>query len=153
MALSEYQQRLRDRFLDAPVVSAPPPWRPVGRGTPVGGLQGIGFAVHPESGHDMVMVMSLDGRGLFDAVTGEKIVRDRHPDPDTATPDASPDLACPGLGPVTGTRVRIAGLFGGGLHRTTPDGWCIDVVAPEWPNERVLLSADGGACKGQHGGS
>ncbi|MFF0862160.1 hypothetical protein ACFYUV_10445 [Nonomuraea sp. NPDC003560] len=71
------------------------------------------------------------------------ISRDRDPDPDNSTPDASPDLTCPGLGPVAGSRVRIAGLFGGGLHSTTPDGWCLDVVSPEWPNARVLLSAGG----------
>lgn len=154
VVLSDYQQRLRDRFLATPVVPAPPPWRPVLDGTtPIGGLQGIGFAVHPEDGRDLVMVTSMDGHGLFDAVTGEKIARDRDPDTDTASPDGTPDLACPGLGPVAGTRVRIAGLFGGGLHATTPDGWCIDVVAPEWPNERVLLSTDGGAFKGEHGGS
>ena len=75
------------------------------------------------------------------------------PGPDTETPAASPDLACPGLGPVTGTRVRIAGLFGGGLHTATSDGWCLDVAAPEWPHHRVLLSADGGAFKGQPGQS
>ena len=51
MVLSDYQQRLRDRFLAAPVVPAPPPWRPVlDNRTPIGGLQGIGFAVHPEDG-------------------------------------------------------------------------------------------------------
>lgn len=152
--LSDYQQQLRGRFLAAPVAPAPPPWRPVlDSRMPVGGLQGIGFAVHPENGHDLVMVVSTDGHGLFDAATGEKIARDRDPDPDTATPDTSPDLACPGLGPVTGTRVRIAGLFGGGLHAGTSDGWCLDVVAPEWPHHRVLLSADGGVFKGQPGES
>ncbi len=154
VALSDYQQRLRGRFLAAPVMPAPSPWRPVlDRRTPIGGLRGIGFAVHPTSGHDLVMVTSMDGHGLFDAVTGEKIARNRHPDPDTATPDTSPGLTCAGLGPITGTRVQIAGLFGGGLHSTTPDGWCIDVVAPEWPNERVLLSADGGSYRGKPGES
>lgn len=63
---------------------------------------------------------------------------------DGAAPGAFPDLACPGLGPVVGTQVRIAGLWGGGLHATTPDGWSLDVVVLEWPNERVLLSANGG---------
>lgn len=116
--LSDYQRQLRDRFLAAPVAPAPLPWRPVlDRRTPVGGLQGIGFAVHPENSHDLVMVVSIDGHGLFDAVTGEKIARERDPDPDTETPDASPDLACPGLGPVAGTQIRIAGLWGGGSSR------------------------------------
>ncbi|MDP9842728.1 hypothetical protein [Streptosporangium lutulentum] len=142
--ISDYQHRLRQHLLAAPVLQAPAPWQPVlDNRTPIGGLLGIGFAVHPESGRDLVMVVSNDGHGLFDAVTGEKITRDRDPDPDADTPDASPDLTCPGLGPIAGTRVHIAGLFGGGLHSTTPDGWSLNVVTPEWPNDRVLLSAGG----------
>ncbi len=80
------------------------------------------------------MVVSSDGHGLFDAVTGEKIARDRDPAPEDSTPDAVGDLACPGLGPITVSRVRIAGLFGGGLHTTTEDGWTPEVVSPDWPN-------------------
>ncbi|MFF9057605.1 hypothetical protein ACIRPQ_32310 [Streptomyces sp. NPDC101213] len=145
--LSAYQQAMRDRLLAAPVVPAPEPWRPVfeyTHGVAVGGLLGIGFATHPDSGRDLVMVVSSDGHGLFDAVTGEKIARDRDPDPEDSTPDAVADLSCPGLGPITGSRVRIAGLFGGGLHTTTGDGWTLEVVTPAWPNDRVLLSSDGG---------
>jgi hypothetical protein len=145
--LSAYQQALRDRLLAAPVVPAPAPWRPVFEstyGVPVGGLLGIGFASHPDSGRDLVMVVSNDGHGLFDAVTGEKIARDRDPDPEDGTPDAVADLTCPGLGPIAGSRVHIAGLFGGGLHTTTDDGWTLESVAPDWPHHRVLLSADGG---------
>ncbi|MFJ4920872.1 hypothetical protein [Streptomyces sp. NPDC088725] len=152
--ITEFQQKLRQRYIDAPVTQAPEPWRQVSDGEiPIGGLLGIGFAVHPDSGHDLVMVVSGDGHGLFDAVTGEKIARDRDPDPDTSTPDASPDLSCPGLGPIAGTQVRIAGLFGGGLHSTTPDGWTLDVVSPEWPHDRVILSTDGGLNEGPAGGT
>ncbi|MGW3203463.1 hypothetical protein [Streptomyces sp. NPDC001135] len=152
---SAYEQALRDRFLAAPVVPAPEPWQPVFEyeyGVPVGGLLGIGFASHPDGGHDLVMVVSSDGHGLFDAVTGEKIARDRDPDPEGSTPEAVADLSCPGLGPVAGSRVRIAGLFGGGFHTSTPDGWTVEAVAPAWPNERVLLSRDGGLPhSGPHG--
>ncbi|AWW42219.1 hypothetical protein ADL00_05030 [Streptomyces sp. AS58] len=149
--LSAYQQAMRKRLIAAPVVPAPEPWRPVAL-VPVGGLLGIGFASHPDSGHDLVMVVSHDGHGLFDAVTGEKIARERDPAPEDSTPDAVADLSCPGLGPVTGSRVHIAGLFGGGLHTTTEDGWSLEVVTPAWPNERVLLSRDGGLPHaGRHG--
>ncbi|WP_369383231.1 hypothetical protein [Streptomyces sp. cg36] len=152
--ITEYQQQLRERYLAAPVMTAPTPWQPgLDHRIPIGGLLGIGFAVHPDTGHDLVMVVSSDGHGLFDAACGEKIARDRDPDPATSTPDAHPDLACPGLGPITGTPVRIAGLFGGGLHSTTPDGWTLDIVSPEWPHDRVILSADGGAHKGPAGGT
>lgn len=150
--LSEYQVELRDRFLTASQVAPPAPWAPVPGGLmAIGGLLGIGFGIHPDTGHDLVMVVSHDGHGLFDAVTGEKIARDRDPDPETSTPEDSPDLACPGLGPLSGTRVQIAGLFGGGLHSTSGDGWCLDVVAPEWPDERVLLSVGGDIYRGEPG--
>ncbi|MFF3771962.1 hypothetical protein [Streptomyces sp. NPDC002232] len=152
--ITEYQQRLRARYLTATVMPAPAPWQPVwNRPTSVGGLLGIGFAVHPGTGHDLVMVVSGAGHGVFDAVTGETVARDRDPDPDTSTPDAAPELTCPGLGPIAGRAVRIAGLFGGGLHRTTPDGWTLDVVSPDWPHDRVILSADGGAHRGPAGGT
>lgn len=153
--LSAYQRALRDRLLAAPVIPAPAPWRPVfeyAYGVPVGGLLGIGFASHPSSGHDLVMVVSHAGHGLFDAVTGEKIARDRDPDPEGSTPDGAPDLTCPGPGPIAGSRVPVAGLFGGGLHTTTGDGWTLEAVTPAWPNDRVLLSADGGLPhSGPHG--
>ncbi|MFJ4681679.1 hypothetical protein [Kitasatospora sp. NPDC088783] len=151
--ISEYQQRLRERFLSAPVVAPPAPWRPVfNRRIPIGGLLGVGFAPAPDDGRDLLMVASLHGHGLFDTTTGEKIARDRDPDPDDSTPDAQPDLSCPGLGPLSATRVRIAGLFGGGLHTTTHDGWTLEVVSPDWPHDRVLLSADGGMPhNGPHG--
>ncbi len=152
--ITEYQQQLRARYLAAPVMAAPEPWRAVlDSRTPIGGLQGIGFGIHPDTGQDLVMVTSLDGHGLFDTVTGEKVARDRDPDPETSTPDAAPDLSCPGLGPLAGTRVQIAGLFGGGLHSTSGDGWTADVITAEWPNERVILSADGGAHNGEPGGT
>ena len=56
------------RRLAAPVVPAPEPWQPVlERRVPIGGLLGIGFASHPGDGRDLVMVVSRDGHGLFDA--------------------------------------------------------------------------------------
>lgn len=97
------------------------------------------------------MVVSTDGHGLFDAFTGEKIARDRDPDPGTSTPDRHPDLVCPGLGPITGVPVRIAGLFGGGLRGGSSDGWTVDLVSPEWPHDRVVLSTGQGIHKGQAG--
>ncbi|MGW0740611.1 hypothetical protein ACWD3I_11970 [Streptomyces sp. NPDC002817] len=141
--LTAYQAELRDRMLAAPVVPAPEPWRPVFEDcAPVGGLLGIGFATHPENGRDLVMVVSVDGHGLFDAVTGERIARDRDPDPDAEEcgRDAPPGLSCPGLGPIAGRRVYVAGLLGGALHTGTGDGWVLEVVSPDWPHDRVLLS-------------
>ncbi|MEU9522481.1 hypothetical protein [Streptomyces sp. NPDC048224] len=141
--LSAYQQAMRDRLLAAPVTTAPEPWQALPL-VPVGGLIGIGFASDPGTGHDLVMVVSNDGHGLFDAVTGEKLARNRDPRDEDSTPEGVADLTCPGLGPIAGSRVHIAGLFGGGLHHRTRDGWSLEVVTPAWPNERVLLSRGGG---------
>lgn len=148
MAITEYQQDLRERFLDAPVTAPPAPWKRVGRGLiPVGGLLGIGFAVDPVGGQDLVLVVSGTGHGLFDGVTGERIGRDYDPDEE---PDG-PDLSCPGIDPVDRLRIPVAGLYGGGLHTGDGRGWQVDVVAPEWPNERVLLSTGRGPYRGTAG--
>ncbi|SNT28571.1 hypothetical protein SAMN05421812_104246 [Asanoa hainanensis] len=151
--LTEYQRQLRTKYLSAPVVEPPAPWRAMaGRWScvPFGGLLGVGFGEHPETGEDLLMVVSGDGFGLLEVATGTKIARDRDPDSEVSTPDG-PDLACPGIGVLAGSRVRIAGLFGGGLHTTTEDGRTIDVVSPEWPHHRVILSADGGRNSGEPG--
>lgn len=151
--MREHQQQLRDRFLAAQVMPAPEPWLALPtphKYIPVGGLLGVGFAADPTSGADILMVVSHDGRGLFDPATGAKIARDREPDPDLCIP-TGPDLSCPGFGPLADTRVRIAGLFGGGLHTSTDDGWSVDVVVPGWPDERVLLSINGDIYRGTVG--
>ncbi len=144
--LTQYQQQLRARHLSAPITTPPEPWGRQGRPgqvLAVGGLFGVGFGVHPETGTDLLMAASWSGFGLIEAATGTKIARDYEDAPDLVTP-AGPDLACPGIGVLAGTRVRMAGLFGGGLHTTTEDGWFVEVVAPEWPCYRVVLSAPGG---------
>ncbi|MEU4111418.1 hypothetical protein [Streptomyces sp. NPDC027717] len=65
---TEHQRVLRERYPAAPVMPAPAPWRPVGDGpTPVGGLLGMGFAVHPETGRDLVMVVSTSDRVILSA--------------------------------------------------------------------------------------
>ncbi|MGW0146637.1 hypothetical protein ACWDVU_13620 [Streptomyces sp. NPDC003333] len=130
----------------APVAPPPDPWRGVfapAYAVPVGGLVGIGFATHPDSGHDLVLAVSHSGHGLFDAVTGGRLARDDDPDPEDALPDEASGLSCPGLGPIAGSRVRVAGLFGGGLRTTTEDGWSLEVAGPVRSGEGVLLSRAG----------
>lgn len=138
--MSPHQENLRQRFLAAPVVPAPEPWRRVAV-IAVGGLLGAGFAADPATGRDLLLVGSHSGLGLFDTVTGERLARDDEDD-FVGWPDGE-DLSCPGIGPLAGTRVRMAGLLGGGLHRGAHDGWAVHVVSPGWPDDRVLLSADG----------
>jgi hypothetical protein len=126
---------MRTRFLAAPETKAPAPWgdRVV---VAVGGLLGVGFATDPDSGRDLLLVASSRGLGLLDP-GGARLARDH--DEDLGQPDG--DMTCPGIGPLAGTRVRMAGLHGGGLHTVSADGWGVEVVHPDWPHHRVLLSA------------
>jgi hypothetical protein len=76
--LTEYQQQLRAKYLSAPLVGPSEPWRAMDGPwpyVPVGGLQGVGFGVHPETGDDLLMVVSIDGFGLLETATGTKIAR------------------------------------------------------------------------------
>lgn len=134
---------LRARFRATVAGPPSPPWRrpaAVPGGMSVGGLLGVGFATHPDSGGDLLLVASHQGRGLLDAATGERLARDRDPRYDDL---AGHDLSCPGIGALTGARIRLAGLFGGGLHQVTTDGWTLHVVTPDWPAERVVLAQPG----------
>jgi hypothetical protein len=85
-----------------------------------------------------MLVVSSQGRGLFECTSGQRLARIS--DDDSGDP-VGQDLSCDGIGVLTGTRVPIAGLLGGGLHRVTMDGWSVDVVAPDWPDKRVVLSS------------
>ncbi|KHD73478.1 hypothetical protein [Actinoplanes utahensis] len=146
--LGESQSGPWPQFLAAPVVAPPEPWRRAGRPIAVGGLIGAGFGVHPGTGRDLLLAASHSGLGLFDTVTGERLARDY--DNELAWP-ADDDLTCAGIGALAGTRVRMAGLLGGGLHRVAPGGWVVDVVTPDWPKSRVLLATGFGPWRGDHG--
>ncbi|WP_068902461.1 hypothetical protein [Planomonospora sphaerica] len=148
--MTSHQEQVRARMRSAPLQAPPAPWRSL---TPiaVGGLSCVGFGTLPGSPDDLLLVVSSNGRGLFDCATGTRIARD--PDPDAGWPDTH-ELAHEGIGPLSGVFVPVAGLWGGGLHTTTPDGWTLDVVAPDWPVESVMLSAAGGSpYRGEPGSS
>lgn len=142
-----HQDQLRARFRSAPLQAPPATWRPLAV-LAVGGLTGVGFGLNPDSGEDLILVTSHQGRGVVDCVTGERVARD--PDPEPAWPDDYA-LTCAGIGPLVGVAVQISGLMGGGLHTTTMNRWTLHVVAPDWPNESVLLSKAGGPYRGEAG--
>jgi hypothetical protein len=43
------------------------------------------------------------------------------------------------IGRLEGQRIPLAGLWGGGLRTTSPDGWVAHRVAPSWPVECAVL--------------
>ncbi len=118
----------------APVVcDVPPPWRRL-QVWAVGGLFQVGYA----DGSDLLLVLSSQGRGVFDCITGEKLARDYQEAHDFFDPIK---LTAAGFGPLAGQTVRMAGLFGGGLPLTTRDGWGLEAQARTWPTHSVFLSA------------
>ncbi|MGJ3227083.1 hypothetical protein ACQEUV_17225 [Micromonospora aurantiaca (nom. illeg.)] len=148
--MREHQQQLRDRFLAAQVMPTPEPWLALPtphKYIPVGGLLGVGFAQRRRHPHGRLPRRPRPVR------SGQ---RARRP-PAIANPIRTsvfrPGRTCPapGFGPLADTRVRIAGLFGGGLHTTTEDGWTVDIVAPDWPDERAMLSINGDIYRGTVG--
>lgn len=127
---------LKDRFryLDglAPT-TALGPWRELAF-VAIGGLQHIGFA--PKS--DQILVISTTGRGVIDGATGTKIGRTEG----EYYPDCG-SLEADGIGPLDGQRIRVAGIYGGGLPRTTEDGWLIEPHPLSWPEEELFLCPPG----------
>lgn len=131
-----HAELLRARFRKAQVDAPASPWQLLADFA-VGGLWAVGFAAHPKTSDELLLVASSQGRGLFDCATGDVLARDPADDyPVTG-------LACVGIDVLEGIPVPTAGLDGGGLHTATPDGWTIDVVAPDWPAEQVVLSQPG----------
>src|SRR6187455_1463149 len=108
------------------------PWRIVG-GFGIGGLTEVGFA----DGTDDLLVVSSQGRGLFDCLTGERLARD-HEEMFENTDESG--LTAPGIGRHSNTIFRLAGLQGGGLASFTRDGWGIHIVQLPWPIHVVFLT-------------
>jgi hypothetical protein len=85
--------------------------------------------------------VSESGRGIFDALSGKLVARD--PQPLTSTWYDPIKLVAAGFGPLAGQSIRIAGLMGGGLPRSTADGWHLEAMSLEWPDVSVFLEPPG----------
>jgi hypothetical protein len=128
---SDHLDPVRSKLRAAPIAQPPHPWRSLPTYA-VGGLQFVGF----DRAGRYLLIVSSTGRGLFDCETGEKVAReyDGH---GTWLDEAQ--LECTGIGPIAGQTVRLAGIGGGGLSRGGADGWSLETVALDWPDELVVL--------------
>lgn len=82
----------------------------------VGGLTEVGFV----PGSSLLLVVSHQGRGVLDLVTGERVARDRQ---ERGSWFDGVRPAALGIGPVDGRWIEVAGLAGGQLPVTTANGW------------------------------
>ena len=106
------------------------PWRRA-MAVPIGGLFQVGFS----PGRDLLLVHSSQGRGIFDCREGTRLDRDDEEPMDSFD---SVDLTAEGFGPLGNERIRMAGLFGGGLALTTSDGFQLEECHPR-PGRRGIM--------------
>lgn len=130
----DYQRKLRVRLEQIPYAGAPAPWRIVSS-IGIGGLIGVGFAEQS----DDLLVVSHQGRGLIDCLTGERLARDSEAYFENADESG---LTAPGIGRHESTIFPIAGLHGGGLAAYTRDGWGIHSVHLPWPVHVFFLTSN-----------
>lgn len=110
-------------------VALPAPWKSQGI-VMTGGLVAVGFG----EGSDLALVVTHDGRGLIDCLTGVKVARDAaivYPDEQT--------FRIEGIGPLTGTSVATAGIDGGELRHKTEDGWLLDGELSNSSDDEIRL--------------
>jgi hypothetical protein len=106
----------------------------------VGGLTEAGFDV--DSG--LLLVVSHQGRGVYDPRTGQRLARDTD---ETFDWFDERTLLVEGVGPLAGRHVRVTGLAGGApLAQTTADGWSVrpadDGFSLTGPDDESLLVGD-----------
>lgn len=106
----------------------PSPWKHV-KTWPISGLVQMGYSENS----DLLLVLSAQGAGVFDCLTGEKIARDYA---DIYTTFNSINLIASGIGPLAGVSIRTSGLFGGELKRSTEDNWQIEIIGS--PNNPIV---------------
>lgn len=129
-----YQNQLRKRLENLPYSPPPAPWNLVSSSV-VGGLMQVGYA----DGTDDLLVVSSQGRGLFDCITGKRIARDN----DESFPNSDKsEMTAPGIGTHAKTTFRLAGLQGGGLATCTRSGWGLHVLQLPWPIHVVFITSN-----------
>lgn len=133
--MNDHTRKLNGRLRALKVQPPPEPWERVSTHA-VNGLTEVGYA----EGSDWLLVVSSQGRGLFDCLSGERTDRDyAEPASDVAWYD-DVRLVAYGIGAIERQLVRLSGLHGGGLPRCTSDRWSLELVAPDWPITGVVLS-------------
>lgn len=132
---SDHHLPLIDRVRTAPVRESPPPWRLLAAHG-VGGLTDVGFG----RGSDLLLVVSSQGRGVFDCLTGTRVARDpTMPEVGEESWQDEYELDAQGIGPLAGQAVCTSGLAGGGLPLMTRDRWTVERLILDWPIESLLL--------------
>lgn len=125
----EHLKPLQKKLLSLNVDKVPDPWKWVAAFS-IGGLRSVGFDRESEN----LLVVSSQGRGVIDCLTGEKLARDYEEFYENET-----SLEAQGIGILSDRTIRMSGLFGGGLPSITEDGWQLECVTLKWPEQMLIL--------------
>ncbi len=134
MSIPEHLKPVVRRIRALDLTPPPEPWT-LRSGSGIGGLTEVGFG----PGSDLLLVVSSQGRGVFDCVTGQRVARDTL---DDYSYHHGPKLLADGIGPLEGFQIPLAGLEGGGLATSTEDGWSVYDFVLEWPEHTLLLCGE-----------
>lgn len=128
----EYLEPLKTKLLNLKIEKPPPPWE-LKTVISVGGLCSVGFDRNTEH----LLILSHQGRGVINCLTGEKTARDYEDYYENQYLEAE------GIGCLKGKIIKMAGLLGGGLPICTDDDWCLESVTINFPEEMILLLEPG----------
>jgi len=126
---SNHEQSLRNAALELKPSPPPEPWHESAF-IHAGGVFAGGWTQE-----ENVLLVSFDGYSVS-TPDGARLTRDRDPSRGAAAL-ASDALAFPLPGATV--PVRVFGACGGNGAWVTDDGWSVEVVAPLWPRQWVLL--------------
>lgn len=114
----------------------PKPWRAFPEPL-VGGLLAVGYGKNS----DFLLVVSDDGLAVYNASTGKRVARE-YSLTDTLDDnyyDFETNLG-PGVGPLEGQLIQLAGPYGGKLKGHAKDGWTLS-VGPKVNNVQSIFLA------------
>ncbi|MGU3400926.1 hypothetical protein ACLBWS_14490 [Brucellaceae bacterium D45D] len=120
---------LKTSLSEAVPIEDAAPWRLVIH-TAVGGAFAAGF----EKGRETLLVVSSNGQRIWDCLSGQRTYRNR--DDNGYDWEALEAIRLDGAGHI---RVPMAGTDGGGLHRSTSDGWSVETIPLGWPTTFSIL--------------
>ena len=133
----EHLNPLREKLLKLKIESPPAPWQ-IKTAISVGGLESVGFDLHS----DNLLIVSSQGRGVVNCLTGEKTARD-YDDDNWDVQKYCRYLEAEGIGELAGKNITMAGLYGGGLPICTEDDWELYSITLNWPEEMIILVEPG----------
>jgi hypothetical protein len=133
----DHLEPIRHRLRSLTISNECFPWKCVAARA-IGGLTEVGYLADT----DLLLVVSSQGRGLFECHTGERIARDDSEPTDDWYDETR--LRARGIGPIKDQVVRLSGLHGGGLLKSGHDRWWVEAVTLDWPDEILFLGGPGG---------